>query len=416
MKFPNITKKFLENEIYKLCAGEDVQHILGKYSQRSTYQPQDLIKVCIQACLEQTSPEDICSTQEGPSADRLHDRMSEHSLTQIESLVNGWLTEVTSRQQFHSNTKITIAFDLYQQPYYGDPSPEWITGMDRKKGASYAISFLIVSIATGTKRCPIAVRLISKTLMKQKACLIDTILADLRLWLPVKRVLLDRGFCEDEIIQVLEMRSSEFIIAAIRHWDIKTAAQEIKTCVEQLASQAGVDVTDNLALGQWVRKQGLDSFRVKNVSTGKKKTPVELVAVMVRQRTHNRDPLKRWTYNWFLYLTNCQLSPREIVRLYGKRWIIETDIRCISEFKAITNSTSPQLRLLLYGLAMVFDALWMVFSLLLNRFRSNSSFSITEETRFCVKQVDPILIIARAFKRLLRTEILPTLSFRGGDA
>ncbi|MFX0063787.1 MAG: hypothetical protein ACFFC7_16575 [Candidatus Hermodarchaeota archaeon] len=110
------------------------------------------------------------------------------------------------------------------------------------------------------------------------------------------------------------------------------------------------------------------------------------------------------------------VDPTGIVRLYGKWWIIETDIRCISEFKAVTNSTSPQLRYVLYGLAIVLDALWVVFSLLLNRLRSNESLVITQDTRFRVKQSDPLRLIARTFKRLLRTEILPQLTFQGGDA
>ncbi len=416
MKFPRITKKFLEKELYKLCAGPVTRRILGQYPPQSTWQPQDIIQVLIHACLEQTSPEDICSTWDGPSVDRVHSRIGAHSLDQIERLVNGWLTEVTSRQIFHPHTKITLAIDFHQQPYYGDRNPDWVTGMKQKKGTYFAICFLIVSIATGTHRCPIFVRLMTRPLLSQKAQVIDAILADLRTWLSVERVLLDRGFCEDAIFQVLDARGVQYIIAAVRHWTIKTAAEEIQTCVTQHAAHARVDITDPVLLGQWARKQGLDSFRVKYVSTGKHKTPVELVAVLVRHRTHHRHPLKRWTYNWYLYITNCPLSPREIVRLYGKRWIIETDIRCITEFKAITNSTKPQMRFLLYGLAMVFDALWVVFSLLLNRLRSNNSLSITEETRFRIKQSDTLLVIARAFKRFLRTEILPELEFSGGDA
>jgi hypothetical protein len=326
------------------------------------------------------------------------------------------LTDVASRQHFHPNTKITVAIDFHHQPFYGDRTLDWITGMKPKKGTYFSISFLIISITTGTRRCPVAVRLMTEALLKRKSYLIGQMLSDLGLWLPIKRVLVDRGFCDDDIIQVLEAKGLNYVIAAKRHGTIKTAAQEIQDCVTAHARQAGVDVNDPVQLGQWARKNGLDSFRVKYVSTGKEKTPVELVAVLVRLRTHHPDALKRWTYDWYLYLTNCPVSSREIVRLYGKRWMIETDIRCISEFKAVTNSTKPQLRFLLFGLAMVLDALWVVFSLLLNRLRSDRPFPVTEETRFKVKQSDTLLIIARAFKRYLRTKILPELHVTGGDA
>ena len=416
MTFPRITQTFVEKELYKLCAGSIIRRILGQYSSRSTWQPQDIIKRLIQACVEQTSVEDICSTSAGPSADRVHQRLAGHQLAQLERLVNEWLIEIASRQDFHPQTKITVAIDFHHQPFYGKRELDWVTGMKPKKGTFHAITFLLVSLTTGTQRCPLTVRLITRPLLKRKAQLIDQILAELTTWLPIKRVLLDRGFCEAGIIQVLEARGLEYLIAAKRHGLVKTAAVEIQACVAAHARQAGVDITDSIRLGQWARKQGLDQFRVRYVSLGYQSTPVELVAVLVRLRTHHRDPLKRWTYRWFLYLTNCPLTPRVIVRLYGKRWMIETDIRCIAEFKAVTNSTQPQVRFLLYGLAMVLDALWTVCSLLLNRLRSHGPFPITEETRFRVKQSDAILIIARAFKRYVRTKILPELRFPGGDA
>lgn len=113
--FTRIIKQFVQNEIYKLCAGYDTQTIIGKYSNKSRWQPQDIIKVDIQACLEHTSIEDIYSMKKGPSADTIHRRFSELSFGQVEQLVNGWLTEIIFRLRFHRNTKATLAFDLHQQ-------------------------------------------------------------------------------------------------------------------------------------------------------------------------------------------------------------------------------------------------------------------------------------------------------------
>jgi hypothetical protein len=416
MKFPRITKQFIENELYKLCAGYDTQRYMGKYSPKSKWQPQDIIKNVIRACLERTSIEDICSFNDGPSADTIHRRFSELSIHQVEQLVNSWLTEVTSRLKFHPNTKITLAFDLYFQRYYGNTKYEWVTGTGRKKGTNYAISFLIASIATGTVRCPVAVRLMTKKRMLEKAFLIGDILDELNLWLPVKRVLLDRGFCQTDVIEDLEARGLEFIIAAIRHGMVKTAAREIQTCVQELACQAGINSNDSVSLGQWSRKQGLDTFRVEHVFLKKRKTPVPLVAAFVRERFHHQNPLKRQRYQLYLYLTNIKASARTIVRLYGKRWLIETDIRCINDFKAVTNSIKPQTRLFLYGLAMVFDALWIVLSSFINHSRDYDFDTITDETQFLVKQCYRLACIARSFNRWLRLILRSELRFQGGDA
>ena len=145
-------------------------------------------------------------------------------------------------------------------------------------------------------------------------------------------------------------------------------------------------------------------------------TPTKLIAALVRVRTHNRDPTKRWTYTLYLYITNCRVSPRYVVKLYSKRWIIETDIRCIKTFKAFTNSTKPQFRFLLFGFAVLFDVLWIVYSTFINRFSSLSPERYKNFAEFYIYQSDTLQFIARRFLRLLRDEIYPMVTFRGGDA
>ncbi|MFX1255226.1 MAG: hypothetical protein ACFFCZ_26735 [Promethearchaeota archaeon] len=44
MTFPRITQTFVARELYKLCAGSIIRRILGQYSSRSIWQPQDIIK------------------------------------------------------------------------------------------------------------------------------------------------------------------------------------------------------------------------------------------------------------------------------------------------------------------------------------------------------------------------------------
>jgi len=416
MKFPRITKQFVQNELYKLCAGYDTGRILGKYSSKSTWQPENIVKRLIEACLERTSLEDICSTSAGPSADTVHKRCAELHLDQVEQLVNGWLIEVVSRLRFHKNSHITLAFDLHCQPFYGERNHEWVTGNQRKKGTNFAVSFLVVSLATNTIRCPIGIRLMTKERLNRKADLVGSILDDLFDWLPVKRVLFDRGFCQESIIQLAEDRGLEYIIAAIRHSKIKTATQEILTCVKELANQAKVPTDDMEAVGRWARKKGLDSFRVNHVTTGKNQTPVPLVAALVRKRTYSQRHPKRRIYCLYVYITNTKVSARRVVKLYSKRWIVETDIRCTNDFKAVTNSTKAQLRLFLYGLAMIFNALWVVFSTLNQRLNQLKLNPLLDETVIIIRQSDVLVCIARCFLRLLRQEILPLLHFRGVDA
>ncbi len=183
-----------------------------------------------------------------------------------------------------------------------------------------------------------------------------------------------------------------------------------------MASRAGIDIKNPRELGTWARKEKIDEFYVDYVSTGKNRYPTRLVAVLVRERTNNRDPLKRWTYNLFLYVTNIKCSARRIVKKYSKRWIIETDFRCIGDFKAVSNSRIPQTRILLFGLAVVLDALWVVSSALNGLIKKRKVNKVLDETTFSLRQSFQLMCTGRLFKRWLRSKILAEMSFRVGVA
>jgi len=65
---------------------------------------------------------------------------------------------------------------------------------------------------------------------------------------------------------------------------------------------------------------------------------------------------------------------------------------------------------------MVFNALWIVYSTLIQRLEENPTFEISTETIVLIKQVDELVCIARWFLRFVRQEIFHLLCFRGGDA
>jgi hypothetical protein len=416
MHFERTTKKALTRDIYKVCDGEQTRVILGEYSPKSTWQPKNILKTVIEACLQKTSLEDICESKETPSADRVQDRLNELELDQIDQLLSGWMNEHVNRLQFHKNTSLTISIDLYQQPYYGDPSPDWIIGTKRKKGTSYCICFALVTITTNRIRCPIYVKLLRKKQYGDKIGLFTLIWSKLPINLAIKRVLLDRWFSYDPVIKFLEERGLEYVMATRRCLSVKKSLATIQESLSQLAEFAGINFKDKRELGIWCRKRGLDTFTVKHITIKKGGTPTTLVAAFVRIKTHNRDPAKRWTYALYLYITNCRVSPRHIIKLYSKRWIIETDIRCIGTFKAVTNSTSPQLRFLFFGLAVLFDLLWILYSTLINRSLDGSIEAFKNYFFISIKQSDTLQFTAQKFLRCVRDDIFPLLSFRGGDA
>ena len=411
-----LTQSFVGSEVNKLCGRDSIKEYFGKFSKNSVWNIEDIIKVLIEACVENTSIEDVCTSKDRPSADTVHRRISQIKIEDIDELINEWLIEVSSRVRFHKNTKITVSFDLHELPFYGDREREWILGTKRNKGTSYAIKFLVATITTGTIRLPVSVVYLTKERYLNIVDYVEAIINDIELWLNIKEVLLDRGFCKNDIIKLLEERKLNYVIAAIRHGDIKRAYEVIKQSIENMASEAGIDIKNPLELGKWARKEKVDEFYVDYVSTGKNRYPTRLVAVLVRQRTNNKDPLKRWTYSLFLYVTNIKCSARRIVKKYSKRWIIETDFRCIGDFKAVSNSRIPHTRILLFGLAVVLDALWVVSSALNTIVKKGKVNKVINETIISLRQTFQLMCTGRWFKRWLRTKILAEMSFRVGVA
>ena len=273
-----------------------------------------------------------------PSADTVHRRVANLNLEDLDEITNEWVQDISSRARFHRNTKITVSFDLHEISFYGDPDKEWIIGMKRKDGTSYAIKFLTATISTGTIRLPVAVIYLTKERNNKIPEYVESIINDLQLWLNVDKVYLDRGFCNNAIVEFLDFRGLEYVIAAKKNFDIKEAAETIEATVKEMAKESGVDFENEYKLGKWARRNKLDEFYVDYVSTGKGLHPIRLVAVYVRQRTHNKDPLKRWTYCLFLYITNIDCSARYIVKQYAKRWIIDCDVlRCLVEYRMRMN-------------------------------------------------------------------------------
>ena len=157
-----VARSYVETEINKLCGKEQIKQFFGEFSQNCTWKIEDIIRTLIHACLENTSIEDVCTSKNMPSADTIHRRLAKLSLDSLDELTNEWIQDISSRVRFHQNTKITVAFDLHEIPFYGDSDKEWIIGMKRKAGTSYAIKFLTATISTGTIRLPVKVIYLTK--------------------------------------------------------------------------------------------------------------------------------------------------------------------------------------------------------------------------------------------------------------
>ena len=226
------THSYVKTEINKLCGKEQIRQLFGEFPHNCTWNVDEIIKLLIHACIENTSIEDVCTSNNMPSADTVHRRLAKLPLESLDEITNEWIQDISSRVRFHRNTRITVAFDLHEILFYGDNDKEWIIGMKRKAGTSYAIKFLTATISTGTVRLPVAVVYLTKERHNRISEYVQSIINDLQLWINIEMVLLDRGFCSNEIVEFLEFRGLNYVMAAVRHFDIKEAAKNIETTVK----------------------------------------------------------------------------------------------------------------------------------------------------------------------------------------
>jgi len=211
--------------------------------------------------------------------------------------------------------KAAIAFDWHDQPYYGSHQTEGVIGTKPKDGTSYAFCYLTVSVITPRKRLVLAV-LPLKTrdgLAKIVLSLLDHMMQCVK---NLAYAAFDNGFQDKELFLALIERGVPFVIPLRdtvklrRRWRWKRYAKRFSYCT-----------------------QGVDVDVVEAVDS------------------------KGWQY--FL-ATNLSKKPKRILKLYKKRWGIETSYRMIGQFYPKTTSNSYVVRVFYFVLAVLLYNVWVL--------------------------------------------------------
>jgi len=209
---------------------------------------------------------------------------------------------------------VAVAFDWHDQPYYGKPTSGMV-GTQPKDGTCYAFSFLTASILTPGRRLvlcivPLTSRIGLSTLVLGLIARVQKRVED------IGYVAFDNGFQDSELIKELQKRRVRFILP----------------------------LRDTVKLKRrwrWMRY-------VKRFNYTSEGVEVDVVEA---------QDAKGWRY--FL-ATNMTASPKRILRLYKRRWGIETSYRKINEFLPKTTSRSWTVRIFHFVLACLIYNAWVV--------------------------------------------------------
>jgi len=232
-------------------------------------------------------------------------------------------------------TKLEIALDLHDEPFYGH-SPELLALTCGGKAHKGTTGFFRVATAYVIfKDMRLTLGLLFVRPEDEIPEIVAALLRRLRiLGLKVRRLYLDKGFCSIPVLHYVEQSGWPAIIAC------------------PIRGKKGG--TRGLCLGN---KSYRTQHTFKSPQNGSFTAPV---AVVRTYTSHKRSKRKKRRATWLLFVVlNCHFNPKSVRKLYRKRFGIETSYRCMRQVRAWTTSRNGALRFLLMSLAFILVNLWV---------------------------------------------------------
>lgn len=294
--------------------------------------------VLVKAAVSRQTIEAVCNELadmvEGETIRRyLNEQVRVDDLHSLEQQVNQALSTGLPRRLW--KTKLEIALDLHDEPFYGH-SPELLAltcGGKAHKGTTrffrVATAYLIF------KDMRLTLGLLFVRPEDELSEIVAALLRRLHiLGLSVKRLYLDKGFCSIPILRYLEKSGWPAVLAC------------------PIRGKKG---------GTRGLCQGHQSYRTQHTFKSNENGSFTAPLAIVRSfTTHQRSKRKKRRAIWLVYVVlNAEFNPKTVRKLYRKRFGIETSYRCMRQVRAWTTSRNGALRFLLMSLGFILVNLWI---------------------------------------------------------
>jgi len=237
-----------------------------KYAKQAAWRPADIFKRLVQADLEQTSIEDVCTDFEGCSADTVHRRMIDLQFGATVRVLNDMLRYSVQGFQFHGNERLTVAIDVTDNPWYGDRQHEFCVGSKGKQGTFYFNRYFTACKLTQGYRIPLYVCPIRQEDGVSCHGLVEDFLREAYWWFPFKRLLADSWFFSAELLDLFDLFGLEFLIPLKGRRRPKEVIDDIRATQRQMATVAGVNITQAKHLYRWLKKHKFITFTFEIMS------------------------------------------------------------------------------------------------------------------------------------------------------
>ncbi len=313
----------------------------------------DMVRVVVHACSQMISIDQAAKRfKRAPKAPaiRFHLR-NKLNLQQIEKSANEILQQLA--KTILSGNSLEFAIDLTHIPYHGEPKKDEteIVRSKAKSGTTHFHAYATLYAIVLGKRFTLALKYIKKgtSNLETVSHFIDVIQS---LDMQIKRLYMDKGFCEVEVINYLKQRGINAIIAL---------------------PLKGRTVKSNLK-----GRSKIINYTMQSPTT--KQTATFDLAIVCK---YSKNKYKRKGAKYFAYaLVGTILKPRNVFEDYRRRFGIETSYRIMNRSRARTSSRSPELRLLYVAISLIIQNAWVYFNWSYMRERKQGVRKATEVLTF----------------------------------
>lgn len=299
--------------------------------------PSETWQLLAYAAVNGSTLESACQAlPQGPSGNRLREvllpALPERS--KLQSRLNRLLRSQLHPSLWKKPRGLHVAIDLVLIPYHGQPQTEEDEVMrgPARSGTTHFHGYATATIVHDQRRYTLALRFVRKgeSMHTVVRWLLNRVK---RLKLRLRRVYLDAGFASVPVFQTLRRRRLTYLVPL----PLRGRSGGIRALFHARHSYHGYYTLDSHTFG-----------------TCRLQVAVVLRYYRGQQHKHGR--------RWLVYALNGLprgTDPRHIFQWYRRRFGIESTYRLMNRVRARTSSSSPVLRLLLVGLALILVNLYV---------------------------------------------------------
>ncbi|MGH9694225.1 MAG: transposase [Bryobacteraceae bacterium] len=310
-----------------------LESILGSGAQST---PTALLKVLLTAAAQAISLFAAClrlqTMSDQTARDALRSRLPQRRAA-IEAKLNAALGYPISRNT--RRRRRTIACDLHEIPYHGSAPKNHLRGNKSRDGTTQFFVYATACIVDHGHRYTVAYTWVqrSDTMVTVLERLLDSI--D-KLAVPIRRLLLDRGFFRNSVLAYLRGRTVPFLMPVMFRGRKPAPGKAATGWRTFLREKAGWHQHTLMADDQPIRIDVCVSYKsYRHHRTGRRKNKKLVFAASGTRET-----------------------PRRICEEYRRRFGIEASYRQLGQARIRTSTRDPILRLFFVGLALVLRNLW----------------------------------------------------------